>query len=276
MCDMNGTFALQQESDITWDPVTLLGITLLAGGSDTTTSWGLRHYTVSGSTLQMDSTPCGGTAPDICSPFFKEAYAQTVPNSVWDSATVPVTSASMTLTDPDPGDAFNGPLEYTILGVTLTSPTGAWPTAWNAAGITWVDPDNDTHPGVSVFVKTTGTSVSCGFPYAALPDPSNSNGPRLATVYTGSRGISSYVGHIVDCNTIKGTVNGPVNGFPEGDGRVRGCTYVNGTQCSATTYNSLDSQANTNNIHTLSTSFTMVRVPSTTTCTQVRAMTFPQ
>jgi hypothetical protein len=275
MCDMNGTFALRAEADISWDPVTFLGITLLAGGADTTVSWALRHHTVNGSTLQIDSVPCGGTAPDICSPFFSEAYAQTIPNTVWDGPAVPVTTSTMTLLDPDPNDPFNGPTEVNFMGVQLAAPAGAWPATWNAAGITWLDPDSDGQPGLTSVVRNTGTSASCGFPYANLPDQSNSNGPRLDRVYTGSRGTGSYVGTIRDCNTIRGNVTGPDAGFVKVEGRVRGCRYANGNPCTASTVNNLDSQANNNVTHIHSSTFVMVRVPAATTCAQARAMTYP-
>jgi hypothetical protein len=279
MCDMNGTFALRSEADITWDPVTLPPpfntITVLAGGADTTVSWQLRHHTVNGNTMQIDSIPCGGTSPDLCSPFLQEAYAQIIPDTIWDGSAIPVTSTPMTLTDPDPGDPFNGPSEVDFIGLSLATPNGAWPATWDAAGITWLDPDSDGQPGLTSIARGSGTSAACGFPYAFLPDQSNSNGPRIERVFSGSRGTGKFTGTIKDCNTITGNVGGPDNGFAKLEGRVRGCRYANGQACTASTVNSLDSSASTSNLHIQSSTFVMVRVPSTTTCAQVRAMTFP-
>jgi hypothetical protein len=124
-------------------------------------------------------------------------------------------------------------------------------------------------------VRNTGTSPVCHFPYANLPDQSNTNGPRLDRVYTGSRATGSYTGTITDCNTIKGNVTGPANGRAKVEGRVSGCRYSTGAQCNAASVNQLDSQANNNPVRILGSTFVMVRVPATSTCAQVRAMTFP-
>src|SRR5262249_33265780 len=114
-CDLNGTFALRSTSSVKWDAVVInfggFPVTVLDAGSATQVSWGIRHYTVTGSTLQMDSVPCGGTAPDICSTVLNQAYAQTIPNATWDSPNIPIATTTMTISDPDPGEALNTPLE---------------------------------------------------------------------------------------------------------------------------------------------------------------------
>jgi hypothetical protein len=228
MCDMTSRLRSAVGIRYTWDPVTFLGITLLAGGADTTQSWTLRHHTVNGSTLQMDSIPCGGTSPDICSPFFSETYAQSFPDSIWDSSAMPVTSTPMTLVDPDPGDPFNGPTEVNLIGLSLTPPNAAWPATWNAAGLTWLDPDNDGQLGLTSIARNTGTSPSCGFPYANLPDQSNSNGPHIDRLPARARTWS--------CHHHQGLQHDPV---PSTGGqrllrwRARSCRYANSQPCNA-------------------------------------------
>jgi hypothetical protein len=271
-CDQNGTFAMRTEVDIQWDPVTVPNpfggtITVLAGGSDTTYSWSIVKQTVSGTTLTTDTTPCGATSPDICSPYYKEAYAETTPLG-------PVSHATSTAQSLKPGGTWTTPVQAALAGVRLTNPTGAWPTAWNAAGLTWVDDDGDGNPGITATSVNTGTSASCGYPYADVPLPSNPS-LRVAKAFTGARVLASLAGTVVDCSTLTGNYDGPSNGFPEVDGRVRGCVLSDGTACSQAQFESLDSNAGSTNQKVLGSTFTMVRVADTTTCAQVLKMTFP-
>jgi hypothetical protein len=296
MCDLNGTFATLNEIDVEWTAVSVLGITVIAAGSDTVFSWGIRQITVTnGSTVQVDSVPCGGTAPDLCSPYYKQSFADAIPTSIWQGANIPFGSVTTTITDPDPGEAFVTPTEAGILGVTLGDPLGTWPNAWNAAGLTWAGPtststppdqDGDGQYGITSYFNNTGTSSVCSQPYADLPDPNSPlSGPRIDRVYTGSRVLGGYNGTIVakpaasdglPCDVMTGTLTGPTNGFPEIDGRVRGCHLDNGTACSDTTWQDLDAQGNTAPQTITATHFSMVRVAdSGITCAAVRAMSFP-
>ncbi len=274
-CNMTGTFATMLETDVEWDRIAVIGITVISAGSDTLFSWSIRRQTQQGSSVNVEITECGGTQPDLCSPFFEEAYTSTIPDSVWGSATMPVATVNFTLNDPDPGDPFVTPSEVSLLGLDLTSPAGTWPAAWNSAGLTWRDHDNDGAPGFTSLAPVGGMSATCGYPYAGVPIPSNPTGARATRVYTGSRTISNLDGTLVDCNTITGQAEGPDAGSPLAQGRVRGCAYANGTACSTAEFESLDAEASTGGQRVLDSRFTMVRVPDNVTCAQVRALSFP-
>src|SRR6185436_6353227 len=77
-CDLSGTFAVRTETDVQWDAVMLGAATLISAGNATLISWSIRHQVQTGSSLTVVTTPCGGTTPDLCSPFFNQAYSQSI------------------------------------------------------------------------------------------------------------------------------------------------------------------------------------------------------
>jgi hypothetical protein len=97
----------------------------------------------------------------------------------------------------------------------------------------------------------------------------------VAKAYAGVRVLASLDGTVVDCSTLTGNYDGPANGFPQVDGRVRGCVLSNGAACTQAQWESLDSQSGTANQRVLSSRFSMVRVADNVTCAQVLKMTFP-
>jgi hypothetical protein len=295
MCDLNGTFAVRNRLAVKWNAFGPAGVIL--AGNAVLDSWSIRHITVSGgSTVQVDSVPCGGQAPDLCTvTFLNEAFTQNQDPTIWQGPNMPFSSTTTTINDPDPGEAFVTPTEANLLGVSLASPLGAWPAAWNAAGLTWLGPtptytapdeDGDGFPGVASIIKTTGTSTVCGEPYSGLPDPSGTTSQLIDRAYIGTRVLGGYNGTIMTtpaatfgkaCDVMTGSLTGPAaGGFPEVDGRVRGCRLVGGAACAAATWQSLDTQASSSPQTTTAARFSMVRVAnSSITCATVRAMAFP-
>jgi hypothetical protein len=262
------------KTDIQWDPVTISGLTAISGGSDTTLGYSIRRQTQNGLTITSVSSACGGTSPDLCSPLFSQAFAQTLPDSIWDFAGAPKATATMTLPNsPDPGEAFIGPIESILFGLQLPDPFATWPSVYTDSSITWVDDDGDGQPGVTSIMLNTGTSSACGSPYANLPIPSDGN--RAAKIFTGSRTLGNLDGRIADCNTITGNYHGPASGMPQVEGHVDGCIKSDNTACTAAETASLDSGATTSANRILSATFSLVRVADNITCAQVRAMTFP-
>jgi hypothetical protein len=302
MCDLNGTWALRSTLSVEWDAVIVFGQTIIQAGSAVLDSWSIRQITVTGGNqVQADTVPCGGEAPDLCSPFYGNALTQTFPTSIWQGANMPFSTVNTTITDPDPGDAFVTPIEANIFGFTLASPMGAFPNAWNAAGLTWLgpdppytapDPDADGFPGVTSLMTIGGTSSVCGMTSGGLPDPNNPfppSNPRIDRVYTGSRLLGGYSGTIRTgpaaqfgdpCDVITGNLTGPPppggNNLPQANGRVRGCRHVGGAACIPATWQGLDSQASQAGQRATAGVFSMVRVSNASIlCGTVRGMAFP-
>ncbi|HEX7668995.1 MAG TPA: calcium-binding EGF-like domain-containing protein, partial [Polyangiaceae bacterium] len=280
-CDLTGTFAIKTELDVTWDAVVILPppfAPAIAAGSDTLFSYAIRKQTQTGTTLTTDTISCGGTSPDLCSPLLNKAFEQTIPDAIWGGPKMPVFHSTVTLGSTRPLDTFVGANEVALLGMTLTNPTGTWPTSNGDPSITWVDQDNDGPLGITSNVVHTGSSTKCGTPPLAfdyVADPSGGSKP-IGTVYLGSRVLATYSGSIQSCNAISGTITGPgPNNFPLANGHVKGCLYSDGTPCSNSTISSLDSNATSSPQHIVGSHFSMVRVADSITCAGARATTFP-
>lgn len=266
--------------DVEWDAVTnpILGV-VIDSGSDTVFSWSINNFTYQGDTLSIDSIPCGGTSPDLCSTIFEESYGQEIPDSIWQSPTMPVVNQTMTLYDADPTEPFVTPLAAILLGISVPSPTGEWPPAWNSPGVSFPDHDGDTKLGITSYVKTTGQSPSCGYDYHGLPNVvsyvNDNQQYDIVQVYLGSRSLGWYDGELVDCGRITGTVAGPNNGMPQVHGRIRGCyTAIPARECTQEEFESLDETSGESAQHIIATSFTMIRVADGITCDEVRELDF--
>jgi hypothetical protein len=261
------------ELDVAWDPVVVSGFTVIAGGQDTLFSWSLRKMTQTGTTIATQSIACGDTAPDLCSDILGLALTQQIPSSIWELPSMPRTNSSFMLPNaPDPGEAFEGGLEVTLLGLDLADRQGTWPASYNDPSITWLDHDADGPLGVTSNIPVTGDSTVCKLPYGPLPIPSD--GESATRVYTGSRSLANLSGTIADCNTVRGTIKGPKAGFPQLEGHVYGCMKQDGSACTADETASIDANVASSQRVT-GTRFTLMRVPDTTTCAQARALTFP-
>jgi hypothetical protein len=187
---------------------------------------------------------------------------------------MPRTNSSLTLDRaPVAGDEFDSGIEYSLVGVSLANPTGAWPASGTSTQLTWVDHDGDGQPGLTSVIPTSGRSTTCNLPYGGLPIPATN---ALATrVYTGSRALASLDGTLVDCDTIAGEYTGPAaGGTPQLQGHVIGCLKENGAACTAAETQSLDEGA-ADAQRITGARFTMIRVPDDTTCAQARALDFP-
>jgi hypothetical protein len=108
---------------------------------------------------------CGvGVAPTLAA----EAYAQYVPLSVWDKASMPSVSARAQAPEGLPGTAFTSDVIAHLHGISLTDPRGQWPastrdvagtpvfdgTAVN--GARWLDHDDDGFVGLTSYVVPPG------------------------------------------------------------------------------------------------------------------------
>jgi hypothetical protein len=312
-CDMNGTFAVRESLTTSWS-----GINLFEDGTNVaSTTWALRTQTYDASgNLVIKTEACGGTTFDLCGendPIGDEAYAQFLPTTIYGTASMPVGSLTMTLTNARAGQAYTEPQTATLLGISLSDPLGAWPAANTNVGpganqtngAIWVDNDGDGLMGVTSYAVPPGgiSHTTSPFPfqdyganstacprrsaamarlaYNYLPGIQGLSLARVKRVYTGSRFVSSMTGTISTCDAtgatlIKGTLAGPDSGEPHADARVGGCVEVNGASeadCTAMLASEYDGQSQTE--HVTSGTFEIMRVAKTATCADVRAAAFP-
>ncbi len=313
VCDMNGTFATQISFTTSWTNLpTFEDGTNVASKQwalrtqtyDSTGHLVIETTQCGGTTFDIcETSPLVGIA----------AFAEFLPSTIYGTASMPVGSLSMTYTNPLPGQAYTEPQSAMLLGISLTDPLGAWPAAAanigagssQTNGAIWVDNDNDKFNGVTTYSVPPGgilhttapdpiqdyaaTSSACPRnpdagatrdPYNYVPGFDTGGLERVKRLYTASRVVSSMSGTVSSCGAggtvIQGTVGGPDSGQAHIDGRVGGCVKVSGTgeaDCSAALANDYDGQSQTE--HITSGSFILKHVDSTTTCAQVRAMTFP-
>jgi hypothetical protein len=268
------------ELDVEWQPVLLDesdpdSLVLLEGGTDTTFSWSIRRQIHSGDSVDVEVTPCGGTAPDLCNPVLREAYGQYIPDSVYELP-LPATAGSYTVSSPVPGGAVEGNLESALVGLDVSDPFGAWPPAHDSPDITWLDPDEDGNDGVTSLVRGSGYSSACRYYYAYLPIPTGSIvPPRAREIYLGSRALGAVDGSIISCDEVRGTVLGAMGDKPLFNGRISGCETTAGSECSSSETDALDAEAGTSAQEIIDSRFVMVRVADDVTCSDVRAMEFP-
>jgi len=244
-CNLNGTYAVKVTANVTWPAITNFAGTLISAGAATTNSWAIRQHVYDASgTLQVVTTPCGGSTPDLCSPYFNEAYAQFLSSYMWQQAAMPVQNETMALPGARPSTAFQTAMSAVLLGINLPAPGWVssdatdygWPNGRanvGSNGSSWNDPDADSISGVSTYAVPPGgapldgapdpnfaypaASSYCGRNYAYWPtDPSvqNCGGPftscRITRFSLASRVISAYKGSFTaSCDRITGDVIGP-------------------------------------------------------------------
>jgi hypothetical protein len=310
---MNGTFATQTSLTTSWSGIaffenaTNVPSTSWAIRTQTYDSSGNLSITTTqcgGTTIDL----CGEGDP-----IGDEAYTQFFPTPDFDLTSMPTTKLSISIPNALPGQAYVEPQTAVLYGISLTDPLGAWPAsngnigpgANQTNGAVWVDSDSDTFEGITSYAVPPGgiasttapypyqsygaDSTACPrrdaglsrLPYDYLPGIAGLTLVRIKRFYTGQRLVSSMSGSITSCDAtgatlIQGTVGGPDSGNPQGALRVGGCVQVAGSgeaACSTPVVNTYDSQNQVQ--HITSASFIMKRVASGTTCTQVRALTFP-
>jgi hypothetical protein len=257
--------------------------------------------------VDLCGTGVGGLVP-------VEAYAQYVPLAVWEKiAAGSPAVVQMSLPAALPNTPFKSPLTAALNGIALTDPLGAWPATYKDIqggpdydgsainGARWLDTDADGVAGLTTFTVGPGGAAADGSPSA----PAEAYGPtsqacprdtpsaprssynyppaadgltlrRVKRFSSANRMISGFDGKLDTCQRISGTVFGPDDGRPHFDARVGSCVRVNGaaeTACSSAVVSASDSSAKGNG-DTQTATFVMKRAADTTTCAQVRALSF--
>jgi hypothetical protein len=173
VCDLSGTYALLVTSKVEWtspNPV----IEASPTGGVTINSWTLRYNTISANGAMTSQTiPCGGTSPTLCDTGISPGYAhaQYQRNQTWGKKKVndgfaPFTMSLVGVVPGAAAGAYTEPTTYSLQGISLDNPGGAWPPCAACVGVdvngtctcsgtqhtvtnkaTWVDSDGDTRLG---------------------------------------------------------------------------------------------------------------------------------
>jgi hypothetical protein len=303
-CDLNGTWAARSEVTTSWSDLysdTFPYPKILQAGTFTGYVWELRRLGYDGATLTTEIRSCGATYPDAHNPALNETYGSYVPNATWEAL-----GYQAPFTDAVPNAAPGGPFDMAqrgyLTGIQLANASGlgAWPAAGSVTqscatpghGLPcWEDTDQDG------FGATTGwsrppsqTSSVYNQAYDYPPSaPQIVISRRVACSHIASRSVYSVDGSVVDCNTLTGTL--AVSSL---DQRLHSCRRAPNPNndidcaqnrdvstgealpaCSASDAQFLDETINDVQKTVNAAKLALVRVSSTTTCSEVRAMTFP-
>jgi hypothetical protein len=240
-----------------------------------------------------------------------EAYSQYAPIAAWGKPGAPASLAEFKLPAPLPGGAYKTGRYALLNGISLDDPLGPWPakrqdvqggsdfdgSATN--GARWIDGDQDSLYGLTtIAVGPNGATPSGDLaPIAPYGQKStacprgNPSAERLSYNYppgldgltarrikrfsSANRAISELDGTLQSCNEISGNVTGPDNGRAHLDTRIGSCVRVDGdgeVACSSGLLDFLDSSAAPSAIE--SQTFKMKRVADTTSCAEVRGLSF--
>ena len=280
VCDLGGTFAMRVETTESWEAM----YPLQAANGITWFSYSLRkHEYDDEGNLTVTDVGCGGDTLDACMTLGllggNQAWSAFEGHEIWDEGKIPPD-----VRDPVPmpeariGDEFYTPPVATIVGARLRDPLGSWPRDRDSDRFDYIDTDGDGIPGFPVRWRDGGTSDQC---------PRGSNGGGWEIHYPSAPGLGSYSafhgatrvlyavrGDIVDCNTVRGSLEGRTRGSQyEGNARVMDCQIVGGGRCTQVSNGqSILNLVDEENPQTITGSeLIMVRVPDDITCPEVRA-----
>lgn len=270
-CDFNGTWATKLTIPVNWVPQGIMSV-ILQPGSGTINQWIMQSRVQSGTTLTDTTVVCGIDLPDFAGTVVAgaEAYGVRFPDSLFDDHYLPSFTITGTLSAATTNAQYTTTAAAALLGIDLASPTtAAWPSAIDAIAES-VDSDHDGNPGVTAFAAT-------GASYSFIPtDIYKTN--RASAVYVVIRQVTQVSGTVGDCNHISGSVTIPQLTDSNGDSKyaidshVIGCELEgDGGTCNDLQWSFIDGTQPVFS-PTGSSTFASVRMPATTTCSQVRTM----
>lgn len=251
-CDLNGVFALRMSVPATWPSTSVL-----ASGSGTFVLWAKLQLTQSGTSLSVQTTPCGETVPDFsATPVINEKYGVVYPTAIFDRVPPPASiSGTGSVGSLKVGASFSLTKSAWLVGASMSDPlNGAWP---SSSALTQVDADGDGNPAVTLNYKS-GTGYS-------WPPTNNVGSTRANVVYLAGRAVFSLSGTLSTCSAWSGSAS-----VQDLDSHSIGCRTTGGSTCSMSDYNYLDS--NTPNYQPQPATFNIARLSNTATCATVRSM----
>jgi hypothetical protein len=270
-CNFNGMWATKLTIPVNWVPQGIMGV-ILQPGSGTINQWILGSRVQSGTTLTDTTYVCGVDLPDFAGTVVAgaEAYGINFPDSLFDSNYLSSFTINGTLSAATTNAKYSPAAAAALLGIDLASPaTAPWPSAIDALAES-VDTDHDGNPGVTAFAAT-------GAGYSFIPtDIYKTN--RATAVFVVIRQVTQVSGTVVDCNHISGSVTIPQLTDSNGDSKYAIDSHVIGCDlegdagtCNDLQWSFLDGTQPVFS-PTGSSTFASVRMPASTTCSQVRAM----
>lgn len=230
----------------------------LVGGSAEMLIWTRAELTFDGNEVSGSVTPCGSELP----PLQTKAVAgggkvqPVIPDSVWDSASMPKTAAHGTISGFGPGSTVAmDPVGATVGLVMADAVNDSWPSSWQ--GIETADHDGTGHPGITSFpMEGDGFQLP---PLGLFPTD-----PKAEALYLVTRSVVELQGERDSCTHASGTAL-----MTKFDNHVVGCRIQGGGECNADQVEFVDSNRVVYTIE--SATYEMQQVPDGASCADVRA-----
>jgi hypothetical protein len=254
-CNLTGTYALKFTVPTTWP-----SSAQLSSGSGTF-EFRLRlraTHVDNQATIQLRE--CSQKLPAIHAQLANEDHLLTYPDSLYDSGKLPGASATMTLGDSTPKSSLSLPPVALEMGVDLNDPLNdAWPsTAAALLDAVRVDVEGDGNPGVTGIYSTSGRYVYPRTSTSLIPQ-------RAQQVYLAVRWVFSMSGVLTSCDGSEGDVT-----LAKLDSRIVGCRHADGSLCSTSEANHLDT--NLPKFRFGAATYVLSRVAEDASCQAVRAL----
>jgi hypothetical protein len=269
-CTFGGTWATKLTIPVSWVPQGIMGV-ILNSGSGTINQWILQTRTQSGTTLTDSTVVCGIDLPDFAGTVVAgaEAYGVRFPDALFDDHDLPSFTINGTVSASTTNATYTTSATAALLGIDLASPASApWPSAVDALTES-IDSDHDGNPGVTAFAAQ-------GAGYSDIPIDIYKSA-RATAVYVVIREVTQVTGTVTDCNHMSGSVTIPQLTDSNGDSKYAIDSHVIGCElegdagaCNGLQWTFID---DTQPIFSPSggSTFASERMPSSTTCMQVRA-----
>ncbi len=233
----------------------------LAAGSGIMNIWTLQHLDFDGTEVTGFAKSCGSIIP----PFTKSAIAgggqvQTlIPDTVWDEPSMPEFPVVGEISGFNVGATVTMTPVFSLVGLKMDNPKGAWPSDPNVIETT--DPDGDGKPGILALPRTGGGFAPPPLSLIDAITPGGKVADRLGLV---TRTAFAVQGTRDTCTSAKGNV--VVHNI---DSHVVYCHVQGGGDCNSTQSGFIDS--NQPKFSFGDSSYVMIQMPADATCADVRA-----
>jgi len=228
--------------------------------------WNRSRLAVNGTMLSGDETqPCATLLPEFELGTIGGVLVGgtkvliEIPNSVWDSPSMPKFHSQGTLNSWTVGGQADLDPTVALVGVKMPNPMGAWPSSADIASMMLAqDADADGKPGF------TATPKNGPSPYTQPPLSGIGIGPKADKIYLATRTIIELHGKLTTCEDMSGTAK-----VPFFDNHVVGCHVAGGADCDASQSDFVDSSRT---IYVpANATFTAKKIADGASCADVRA-----